>query len=295
MPKRQQKSQDECCSNPESSVSQVEGDPGSEVSAPAAMRTRSGRQIRAPSSFLDSEAPSPAKTSRLRLKSDVQRVTESESSGNTAAPQECITNMDTDTGSESEAKIIRSDANKPSSPSKEPPVGVAPEATEPADSAADPGHGGSENGSSMSVKTVSNATKLSANSHSGGKQGHMIPIGKPKSGRVWKNRNKQRFSSLLRDKPLRSSWDKKMEAKREKELVKKYAQQLKEEKAREKEEKRKRREESLRRREENERKAEIVQVVRRPHCWGLSQEEVSATPALLLAAPQQPSSSHIYL
>lgn len=191
MPKRQQKSQDECA-NPESSVSQVEGDPGSEVSAPAAMRTRSGRRIRAPSSFLDSEVLSPAKTSRRRLKSNVEMVAESEL-GDTAAPQECITNMDIDTGSEPEVKIIRRDASKPSSPSKEPPVGVAPETTEPADSAAVPGHGGSEKGNNTSVKTINNATKRSANSHSGGKQGHMIPIGRPKSGRVWKNRNKQRY------------------------------------------------------------------------------------------------------
>ncbi|KAK6324958.1 hypothetical protein J4Q44_G00043000 [Coregonus suidteri] len=90
----------------------------------------------------------------------------------------------------------------------------------------------------------------------------LIPLGKPKSGRVWKDRNKQRFSALVRDKPLCSSWEKKMEAKREKELVKKYSVQLKEDKAREKEEKRKRHEENLKRRAENERKAEVVQVIR---------------------------------
>ncbi|XP_027004160.1 coiled-coil domain-containing protein 86 [Tachysurus fulvidraco] len=90
----------------------------------------------------------------------------------------------------------------------------------------------------------------------------VIPLGKPKSGRVWKDRNKQRFSALLRDKPLRSSWQKKMEAKREKEMVKNYHQKLKDSKAREKEEKRKRREENLKRRAENEKKAEIVQVIR---------------------------------
>ncbi|XP_004065933.1 coiled-coil domain-containing protein 86 [Oryzias latipes] len=94
------------------------------------------------------------------------------------------------------------------------------------------------------------------------KQSAVIPLGKPKSGRVWKDRNKQRFSALLRDKPLCSSWEKKMEAKREKELVKAYSLKLKEEKARQKEEKRKRREENLKRRAENERKAEIVQVIR---------------------------------
>lgn len=89
-----------------------------------------------------------------------------------------------------------------------------------------------------------------------------MPLGKPKSGRVWKERNKQRFSSVVRDKQLCSSWEKKMQAKREKELVKQYSQQLKDDQNRQKEEKRKRREENLKRRAENERKAEIVQVIR---------------------------------
>nr|XP_057937173.1 coiled-coil domain-containing protein 86 [Doryrhamphus excisus] len=90
----------------------------------------------------------------------------------------------------------------------------------------------------------------------------VIPLGKPKSGRVWKDRNKQRFSALVRDTALCTSWEKKMAAKREKQLVHQYALQLKEQKAKQKEEKRKRREENLRRREENERKGEIVQVIR---------------------------------
>ncbi|XP_026088522.1 coiled-coil domain-containing protein 86 [Carassius auratus] len=94
------------------------------------------------------------------------------------------------------------------------------------------------------------------------KKSKMVPLGKPKSGRIWKDRNKQRFSALLRDKPLRSSWEKKMEAKREKQLVKQYQQQLKDEQTREKEEKKRRRAENLRRRAENERKAEIVQVIK---------------------------------
>ncbi|KAK7912895.1 hypothetical protein WMY93_013106 [Mugilogobius chulae] len=70
------------------------------------------------------------------------------------------------------------------------------------------------------------------------KQAPAIPLGKPKSGRVWKERNKQRFSAVVRDKQLCSSWEKKMQ------------------------DKRKRREENLKRRAENERKAEIVQVIR---------------------------------
>ncbi|XP_073698966.1 coiled-coil domain-containing protein 86 [Garra rufa] len=99
-------------------------------------------------------------------------------------------------------------------------------------------------------------------SKSSEKKSQIIPLGKPKSGRVWKDRTKQRFSALLRDKPLRTSWGKKMEAKREKQLVKQFQQQLKDEQIREKEEKRKRREEHLKRRAENERKAEIVQVIK---------------------------------
>ncbi|CAL8238006.1 unnamed protein product [Merluccius merluccius] len=96
----------------------------------------------------------------------------------------------------------------------------------------------------------------------GAKQTPAVPLGKPKSGRVWKDRNKQRFSALVRDKPLKTSWGKKMEAKQEKQMVKKFSLQLKEDKAKVKEDKRKRQEETLKRRAENERKAEVVQVIR---------------------------------
>ena len=44
-----------------------------------------------------------------------------------------------------------------------------------------------------------------------------------------------RFSAVVRDKQLCSSWEKKMAAKREKELLKQYSLQLKEEKAKQKE------------------------------------------------------------
>lgn len=104
--------------------------------------------------------------------------------------------------------------------------------------------------------------KKRTHSESSEKKSNVVPLGKPKSGRVWKDRKKQRFSALLRDKPLCTSWEKKMEAKREKQQVKLYHQQLKDEQAREKEEKKKRRAEHLKRRAENEKKAEIVQVIR---------------------------------
>ncbi|XP_042324103.1 coiled-coil domain-containing protein 86 [Sceloporus undulatus] len=91
-----------------------------------------------------------------------------------------------------------------------------------------------------------------------------IPKGKPKSGRVWKDPGKKRFSHMTKDKPLRTSWERKMKERQEKKLVKDFVRQLEDEKRREREEKKQRRKENLERRLENERKAEIVQVIRNP-------------------------------
>ncbi|XP_039922439.2 coiled-coil domain-containing protein 86 [Hirundo rustica] len=91
-----------------------------------------------------------------------------------------------------------------------------------------------------------------------------IPRGKPKSGRVWKDPGKKRFSHMIQDKALRTSWARKMKERQERKMVQELARQLEEAKQREKEEKKRRREENLKRRLENERKAEIVQVIRNP-------------------------------
>ncbi|POI31354.1 hypothetical protein CIB84_004898 [Bambusicola thoracicus] len=97
-----------------------------------------------------------------------------------------------------------------------------------------------------------------------------IPRGRPKSGRVWKDPGRKspavppRFSLMVKDKPLRTSWERKLKERQEKKLVRDLVQQLQEAKQREREEKKRRREENIRRRLENERKAEIVQVIRNP-------------------------------
>ncbi|XP_021256869.1 coiled-coil domain-containing protein 86 [Numida meleagris] len=91
-----------------------------------------------------------------------------------------------------------------------------------------------------------------------------IPRGRPKSGRVWKDPGRKRFSLMVQDKPLRTSWERKLKERQEKKLVRDLVRQLQEAKQREREEKKRRREENLRRRLENERKAEIVQVIRNP-------------------------------
>uniref|UniRef100_A0A4X2K5F3 Coiled-coil domain-containing protein 86 n=2 Tax=Vombatus ursinus TaxID=29139 RepID=A0A4X2K5F3_VOMUR len=69
---------------------------------------------------------------------------------------------------------------------------------------------------------------------------------------------------MVQDKPLRTSWERKMKERQERKLAKDFARHLEEEKQRRKEEKKRRRAENLKRRLENERKAEIVQVIRNP-------------------------------
>ncbi|XP_004874324.1 coiled-coil domain-containing protein 86 [Heterocephalus glaber] len=91
-----------------------------------------------------------------------------------------------------------------------------------------------------------------------------IPKGKPKSGRVWKDRSKKRFSQMVQDKPLHTSWKRKMKERQERQLARDFARHLEEEKARRRQEKKQRRAENLRRRLENERRAEVVQVIRNP-------------------------------
>ncbi|XP_054027822.1 coiled-coil domain-containing protein 86 [Dryobates pubescens] len=122
----------------------------------------------------------------------------------------------------------------------------------------------------------------------------VIPRGRPKSGRVWKDPDKKRFSHMIQDKALRSSWARKMKERQEKKLVQDLARQLQEGKQREREEKKRRREENIKRRLENERKAEIVQVIRNPlklkraKKKQLRRVEKRDTLALLQKAPARP-------
>uniref|UniRef100_A0A131Z4X7 Coiled-coil domain-containing protein 86 n=1 Tax=Rhipicephalus appendiculatus TaxID=34631 RepID=A0A131Z4X7_RHIAP len=88
-----------------------------------------------------------------------------------------------------------------------------------------------------------------------------IPKGVPKSGRVWKSQ-KKRFSSMVKDRPLKTSWKFKMEQRAERKALLALDREIKEEKKRKIEEKKKRREENLRRREENAKKSEVVQVIK---------------------------------
>ncbi|KAM7009701.1 coiled-coil domain-containing protein 86 [Tautogolabrus adspersus] len=228
-------------------------DEGAPDPPPETRRTRSGRQVRTPAALLDSEVPVRTPSRRTR-RSVIQEAVEEKDSEVATPRAEALV----------EEKL---------SLSAEPEQCTVVEPAEPCTEAAvdtlrndDNGNGDVHVSGPTPAETVPMTTdtmpKKKPRLASNGKQNTAVPLGKPKSGRVWKDRNKQRFSVLLRDKPLCSSWEKKMQAKREKDLVKQYTLQLKEEKAKQKEEKRKRREDNLKRRAENERKAEIVQVIK---------------------------------
>ncbi|XP_068607475.1 coiled-coil domain-containing protein 86 [Brachionichthys hirsutus] len=213
--------------------------------APEPRRTRSGRQVRPPAALRDSGAPV-----RTPVRTPVRRTRRSVLQEIPAVEEE----------NQEVAEILSGE--KPDRSAEPEPCGV----TESAGAQGVHGDGGVDIGSTAEVEVTApsgaETVPKKPRPEPSVKQNPGIPLGKPKSGRVWKNRNKQRFSALVRDKPLCSSWEKKMASKREKELVKRFSLQLKEGKAKQREEKRNRREENLKRRAENERRSEIVQVIR---------------------------------
>ncbi|XP_051241440.1 coiled-coil domain-containing protein 86 [Dicentrarchus labrax] len=215
---------------------------------PETRRTRSGRKVRTPAALLDSEAPVRTPTRRTRrsvlreLPAEEEKNTEVTERRPESLPEETLSVSADPVHTAAAADTDRAEVNGSGDLHQSEP---APAETVPA-----------------STDTI---PKKKPRVESSGKPKPvvpLVPLGKPKSGRVWKDRNKQRFSAMVRDKPLCSSWEKKMQAKREKDQLKQYSVQLKDEKAKQKEEKRKRREDNLKRRAENERKAEIVQVIK---------------------------------
>ncbi|CAH0551345.1 unnamed protein product [Brassicogethes aeneus] len=84
--------------------------------------------------------------------------------------------------------------------------------------------------------------------------------GKPKSGRVWKTERK-RFSSIIKTKGIRNSFEKKQQLREKLKQVKEASKALKAEKEAEKELKKQRRRDNLKRQEENRLKTEVVQVI----------------------------------
>ncbi|KAM4595808.1 coiled-coil domain-containing protein 86 [Fundulus diaphanus] len=224
-------------------------------------RTRSGRTVRLPAALRDSRTPAktPNRRTRRSVLQELPPPVEEETPEDTVRKPESPT-------AEEPGESVEPEPAEPAGPTE--PTERADPPAQAAAGETDASEGGGEHQVSKSA-TAERAPvasdgipKKKPHLAPSARQIPAVPLGRPKSGRVWKDRNKQRFSALVRDKPLCSSWEKKMQAKREKDLMKQYTAKLKEEKAQKKEEKRRRREENLKRRAENERKAEVVQVIR---------------------------------
>ncbi|KAK7165772.1 hypothetical protein R3I93_005755 [Phoxinus phoxinus] len=224
-------------------VMMAEG-PDNDADSPVVSRTRSGRRLRTPA----------AKTPVRRTRKSVVRENPAESID---SPDECTADTKGDQCSSVTVCPVETASSSSVDVSQESVPDTVDQTSEKENVV-----NNTETVATGPTDPKKQGAKKRTHSESSEKKSKPMPLGKPKSGRVWKDRKKQRFSALLRDKPLRTSWEKKMEAKREKQLVKQYHQQLKDEQAKEKEDKKKRRAEHLKRRAENERKAEIVQVIK---------------------------------
>lgn len=83
-----------------------------------------------------------------------------------------------------------------------------------------------------------------------------------KSGRWWKGTRNARHSAIIKVKPLKTSWEKKMADKAKLQQAKLLQQEIRERKQQEKQERIERKKEQEKRRLENERKGEVVQIIK---------------------------------
>jgi rRNA-processing protein CGR1 len=111
-------------------------------------------------------------------------------------------------------------------------------------------------------KNVENEEKSSENLSKKSKmlEKEDIPRGKPKSGRFWKN-EKKKFSSVIKTRGIRSSFEKKQALRQELKRIKEASRAALAEKEEQKEQKKKTRRDNLKRQEENRKKSEVVQVI----------------------------------
>ncbi|XP_014204146.1 coiled-coil domain-containing protein 86 [Copidosoma floridanum] len=117
-------------------------------------------------------------------------------------------------------------------------------------------------GSDLNKKSTS-ADDIKNKTHGKPKPSKVIPRGKPKSGRVWKE-PKQRFKSIIKTKGLQLSLEKKQKLREDLKRAKELSREIKAQKEAEKQAKKERRKQNLKRQEENQKKSEIVQVIKNP-------------------------------
>lgn len=150
---------------------------------PETRRTRSGRKVRTPAALLESKAPvrTPTRRTRKSVLQELQVQAEKNTEATVPKPESLP-------------------EEKPSKPAEaEPCVGVEPaellaEAVADSQKAGDDGTAHVAGPTPAETAPTSDETVPKKKPRLGStvKQNPAIPLGKPKSGRVWKNRNKQR-------------------------------------------------------------------------------------------------------
>lgn len=166
-------------------ASEVQSGPGGEVVVPETRTTRSGRKVRTPAALLDQETPvrTPARRTRRSALQELQVEVEKNTAATEAKP----------------ASLPEENLGKPGE--TEPCVGSDPaelpaelpaEAAEDSHRTQDDGHVAGPTPVETAPENTATVPSKKPRLDSGKKQNPVIPLGKPKSGRVWKNRNKQR-------------------------------------------------------------------------------------------------------
>lgn len=155
---------------------------------PVSGRTRSGRKVRAPAALTSSEAPVPARTPSRRTRRTVLQELPAEEEGNTE-----------ETKRPPEESPVEESSSMCAEPCEAAPPTCAPSQPEPSSEAPAPTNTDAGDGPLSRPAPVETAPprpetipKKKPRLVSGAKQNPVIPLGKPKSGRVWKDRNKQR-------------------------------------------------------------------------------------------------------
>lgn len=148
---------------------EAENNQDHELPPPVVTRTRSGRRVRAPAALLDSQV---GKTPTRQTRKSVLQELPSENS-------------------ETAVKCVPESEPAPCIESQETEVFVQPTGGDMPNSDTDMHH---FNPTTIDTapKRPDKTAKKRTHSESSGKHNTTIPLGKPKSGRVWKDRNKQR-------------------------------------------------------------------------------------------------------
>lgn len=156
------------------------GSAGEDV-VPETRTTRSGRKVRTPAALLDQEPP--ARTPARRTRRSALQELQVEVEKNTAATEPTLESLP-------EENISKSGEAVPCVGRD--PVELPTEAAEDSHRTQDDGHVAGPTPAETAPTIADTVSSKKRRLDSTKKQNPAIPLGKPKSGRVWKNRNKQR-------------------------------------------------------------------------------------------------------